>query len=104
MRNAIKALCQSVAPQFRLSFGVGLHVGEAVLGLVGSQQRMEYTAIGDDVNVAKRIQEHAGVDQILISAAVYALVRNQVTVRPATMIQVKGRQKPLEVYELRGVK
>lgn len=65
---------------------------------------MEYTAIGDDVNIAKRIQEHAGIDQILISAAVYARVQDEVMVRPVTVIQVKGRQKPLEVYELLGLK
>ncbi len=75
-----------------------------MLGLVGGEHRMEYTAIGDDVNIAKRIQEHAGIDQILISAAVYARVQDEVMVRPVTVIQVKGRQKPLEVYELLGLK
>lgn len=104
IRDAIRALCLEISPLFRLSLGIGLHVGEAVLGLVGSKQRMEYTAIGDDVNIAKRIQEHAGIDQILISAAVYARVQDQVVVRPASVIQVKGRQKPLEVYELLGLK
>lgn len=104
IRAAIRALCLEISPLFRLSLGIGLHVGEAVLGLVGSKHRMEYTAIGDDVNIAKRIQEHAGIDQILISAAVYARVQDQVIVRPATVIQVKGRQKPLEVYELLGLK
>ncbi|WER50632.1 adenylate/guanylate cyclase domain-containing protein [Cupriavidus sp. WKF15] len=104
IRVAIQALYQQISPLFHLSVGIGLHVGEAVLGLVGGEQRMEYTAIGDDVNIAKRIQEHAGIDQILISAAVYARVQNQVIVRPVTVIQVKGRQKPLEVYELLGLK
>lgn len=104
IRDAIRALCQGITPPFCPSFGIGVHVGEAALGLVGSPQRMEYTAIGDDVNIAKRLQEQAGVDQILISAATYARVHDQVTVRPATVIKLKGKQKPMEVYELVGLK
>ncbi|HXH03687.1 MAG TPA: adenylate/guanylate cyclase domain-containing protein [Candidatus Competibacteraceae bacterium] len=104
IRDAIHALHQELSPIFRLSLGVGIHVGEAVLGLIGSEERMEYTAIGDDVNIAKRIQEYTGLDQILISAAVYARVQEHISVRPGTVIQVKGKQKPLEVYEVLGLK
>ncbi|MFC6672778.1 adenylate/guanylate cyclase domain-containing protein [Marinobacterium aestuariivivens] len=104
IRDAIAALHEEISPLFRLSFGVGLHVGEAVLGLVGTQERMEYTAIGDDINIAKRIQEHTGISQILISAAVYERVKEQVLVTPVTTIQAKGKQKPLEVYELLDLK
>jgi class 3 adenylate cyclase len=52
-------------PQLQLSFGIGIHVGDAVLGLIGTEERIEYTAIGDDVNTAKRLQQHSGIDQIL---------------------------------------
>jgi PAS domain S-box-containing protein len=100
IRDDIAALHGEISPLFRLSFGVGIHVGEAVLGLVGTRERMEYTAIGDDINVAKRIQEHTGTSQILISAAVYERVKDQVSAQPVTAIQAKGKQKPLEVYEL----
>ncbi|HXH04615.1 MAG TPA: adenylate/guanylate cyclase domain-containing protein [Candidatus Competibacteraceae bacterium] len=104
IRDAINALHREVSPIFRLTCGIGLHVGEAVLGLVGTKERVEYTAIGDDVNTAKRIQEHTGPHQILISAATYARVKDQVTVGESRQIQVKGKQKPLEVYELLGLK
>ncbi|UTW13430.1 adenylate/guanylate cyclase domain-containing protein [Marinobacterium rhizophilum] len=104
IRQAIRSLHDSLSPIFRLSFGIGIHVGEAVLGLVGTQDRVEYTAIGDDVNTAKRIQEHAGIDQILLSAAVYAQVADQIEVHPAIEIQVKGKHLPLRVYELIGLK
>jgi PAS domain S-box-containing protein len=104
IRDAIAALHEEISPLFRLSFGVGLHVGEAVLGLVGTQERMEYTAIGDDINIAKRIQEHSGIGQILISAAVYERVKEQISVSPVTTIQAKGKQKPLEVYEVLDLK
>ncbi len=103
IRDAFRALHEELPPAFRLSFGIGVHVGEAVLGLIGSERRIEYTAIGGDVNTAKRIQEHAGLDQILISAAVHARVAECVEVRPATLISVKGKRQPLEVYELLGL-
>ncbi|GGO76020.1 hypothetical protein GCM10011348_02240 [Marinobacterium nitratireducens] len=104
IRDTIAELHEEISPLFRLSFGVGLHVGEAVLGLVGTQERMEYTAIGDDINIAKRIQEHTGAGQILISAALYDRVKDQISVNPVFSIQVKGKRKPLEVYELTGLK
>lgn len=43
-------------PKYQLSFGVGIHVGEAILGLAGTEKRLEYTAIGDSINTCKRIQ------------------------------------------------
>ncbi|MFC6671852.1 adenylate/guanylate cyclase domain-containing protein [Marinobacterium aestuariivivens] len=100
IRQAIRVLHDELSPIFRLSFGIGIHVGEAVLGLVGTRDRIEYTAISDDVNTAKRIQEHAGLDQILLSAATYERVADLVEVRPAVEIQVKGKQMPLKIYEL----
>ncbi|MEH6575567.1 MAG: adenylate/guanylate cyclase domain-containing protein [Amphritea sp.] len=104
IRQAIRALHDELSPIFRLSIGIGIHVGEAVLGLIGTQDRIEYTAISDDVNTAKRIQEHAGIDQILLSAATYERVIDQVTVGPAVEIQVKGKHMPLKIYELIGLK
>lgn len=104
IRQAIRELHDELSPIFRLSFGIGIHVGEAVLGLVGTRDRIEYTAISDDVNTAKRIQEQAGIDQILLSAAAYERVAGYVEVRPAIEIQVKGKQLPLKVYEVTGPK
>ncbi|WP_432472796.1 adenylate/guanylate cyclase domain-containing protein [Amphritea sp. HPY] len=104
IRDAISALHKEVSPLFHLSVGIGLHVGDAVLGMVGTQERMEYTAIGDNVNIAKRIQENTDAGEILISSAVYASVKEYVHVRPVAAIQAKGKQKPLEVYELLGLR
>ncbi|GGO84505.1 hypothetical protein GCM10011348_30920 [Marinobacterium nitratireducens] len=87
-----------------LSFGIGIHVGDAVLGLIGTEERVEYTAIGDDVNTAKRLQEHSGVNQILISRSVHPLVADAVEVRALDPIRVKGKHKRLEVYEVLGLK
>jgi PAS domain S-box-containing protein len=104
IRDAFAQLHEELPEALQLSFGVGIHTGDAVLGLIGSQERIEYTAIGDDVNTAKRIQEHSGINQILISAQIYQAVQADVEVRPLQRIRVKGKQKPLEVYEVIGLK
>jgi PAS domain S-box-containing protein len=104
IRDAILQLHKELPEELQLSCGIGIHTGDAVLGLIGSQERIEYTAIGDDVNTAKRLQEHSGINQILISAQIYQAVQADVEVRPLQRIKVKGKQKPLEVYEVVGLK
>jgi adenylate cyclase len=104
MRAAISALHQELPPQYRLSFGVGIHFGEAILGLVGTQKRMEYTAIGDSVNTAKRIQEHAGACQILLSEQAFAQVCEQVKAQLVPLVSAKGKRHPLMIYEVLDLK
>ena len=103
IREAVISLYKELPPQFHLSFGVGVHFGDAVLGLVGSEKQLEYTAIGDSVNTAKRFQENAKAGQILISADVYQQIRDHIQVRQLEPILAKGKSKPLEVYELLGI-
>jgi class 3 adenylate cyclase len=100
IRAAVERLQKELPPEFRLSFGAGIHFGEAVLGLIGTEKRIEYTAIGDSVNTAKRIQENAAGGQILISAQVYDLVANQVVAKPVEPVSAKGKRQPLQVYEV----
>jgi PAS domain S-box-containing protein len=87
-------------PDKALRFGIGVHTGEAVVGNVGSAQRKDYSAVGDVVNLCKRIQELAGADQVLISRDVYYEVRDWVEVESLPPVQVKGRQTFEEVYRL----
>lgn len=103
IRSAIEKLQISLPVESRLSFGVGIHYGEAVLGLVGTEKRLEYTAIGDCVNTAKRIQENSLPGQILISAEVYQLVADLVKALPVAPVQAKGKSQPIEVYEVIGL-
>ena len=104
IRDAIQDLHRRLPTEDHLSFGVGIHFGEAVLGLIGTEQKIEFTAIGDSVNTAKRIQENAGPGQILITADAYAFVISQVEVRRVDPIVAKGKRVPVEVYEVLGLK
>ena len=104
LRTAVQSLHAKLPPEGQLSFGVGIHYGDVVLGLIGTERRVEYTAIGDSVNTTKRIQENAAKDQILISHEAYRKVKDQIEVRPYGPMQVKGRSEPVEVYEVIGLK
>jgi adenylate cyclase len=104
IRDAIYNLHGELPDEYHLAFGVGINYGEAVMGLIGTTQRVEYTAIGDSVNTAKRIQENAGRGQILISAEGYAQVADQIEAQPVEPIIAKGKRQPIEVYEVIGLK
>jgi adenylate cyclase len=104
IRDSIQTLHCELPDEYHLAFGVGINYGEAVMGLVGTQQRIDYTAIGDSVNTAKRIQENASGGQILISAEAYAQVLDRVEVRQVKPIIAKGKRQPVEVYEIIGLK
>lgn len=104
LRAAVQRLAYELPPQHQLSFGAGIHYGEAVLGLVGTEKRLEYTAIGDSINTAKRIQENSQPGQILLSEAAFEHVKDTISVKPIDPIQAKGKRAPLIVYEVIGLR
>lgn len=104
MQNTINSLQSELPPEYHLLFGTGIHFGEAILGLVGNEKRLDYTAIGDSVNTAKRLQENASAGQILISAEAFSLVSEKVIVKHVSPIVAKGKRLPLQVYEVVGLK
>lgn len=83
-----------------LAFGIGVNTGTALAGNVGGKERMEYTLIGDAVNLAKRLQENAAAGQILLGEATYLAVRDRVETRPVGALQLKGRRAAESTYEL----
>ncbi|MCB0190549.1 MAG: GAF domain-containing protein [Anaerolineae bacterium] len=100
MQRAIHDYHKNIGQERHLSFGIGIHVGEAVVGNVGMSDRMDYTAIGDTVNLAKRIQENTPGDKILISKAVYDSVQDSVKAVFYKEMKVKNREQPVKTYEI----
>lgn len=89
--------------EFHLNFGIGINVGEAVVGNIGSHERMEYTAVGDPVNVAERLEEVAKPGQILIAYGVYERAKELIDIRSPESIPMRGRQTHILAYDLLDV-
>jgi adenylate cyclase len=104
LQREVAAYAPKLPSSQRMYFRIGLHTGEAVVGNIGTRELMNYTAIGDTVNIAKRLQENAENNQILISRSTFGLIETKVTARPVETLVVRGRATPVEVYELTGVR
>lgn len=83
-----------------VSFGIGVNCGRAVVGNIGCDFRMDYTAIGDTVNTAARLESNAKKGQILISEYVYEAVKDRVEVTEIGEIPLKGKSKGVFVYQV----
>lgn len=87
-----------------VSFGIGVNCGDAVVGNIGCEYRMDYTAIGDTVNTAARLESNARRGQILISKEVYDLVKDRVDAEEIGVIPLKGKSQEVFVYQLNSIK
>jgi len=104
LRDAIAKLHAELPRDSHLDFGVGIHYGDAILGWIGTEKRLEFTAISDSINTTKRIQENASKNQILISKEAYARVEQWVDAKPYAPLVVKGKSQPIDVFEVIGLK
>jgi class 3 adenylate cyclase len=95
---------KQVSAEYRLNFGIGVCVGEAVVGNIGTPKLMNYTVIGDSVNKAKRLQESARGGQILISQETLKAIKNHIQVKPIGWLHLKGQAAKEPVYEVIGLK
>jgi adenylate cyclase len=80
--------------------GIGISSGEVVVGNIGSPQHMDYTAIGDEVNIASRLQSMAKGGQILVSDSVYSATKDMFEFREIGCVVVKGKKKAVETFEV----
>lgn len=86
-----------------VTFGVGVNCGEAVVGNIGSEKRLDYTAIGDTVNTAARLESNAKRGQVLISEKLYKRLEGRIEVSEIGVIPLKGKSEGICVYELTGI-
>lgn len=87
-----------------VGFGVGVNCGPAVVGNVGCEFRMDFTAIGDTVNTAARLEANAQKGQVLISDTIYGRIKDRVEVDEVGEIPLKGKSKGVFVYSVTKVK
>ncbi len=86
--------------QFKV--GIGINYGDAIVGNIGCDFRMDYTAIGDTVNTAARLESNAKAGQILISQAAYDVIKDRITAQSIGEIPLKGKLNRIAVYEVTG--
>jgi len=83
-----------------IAIGIGINTGTATVGYIGSRDRTDYTAIGDTVNLAARLEKQAGAGQIIISRFTFEALNQEFPVRPCDQIRVKGKAEPVQIYEV----
>ena len=102
MRMAFNALREGWTDEAEraLGLGVGINTGEAVVGNIGTEQLMNYTVIGDTVNIARRLQEMADKGEILISEATYRQVQRRAQAPSYGTHNLYGRKEEMPIYLL----
>ncbi len=105
MQEALRELSREWQGQGRpvIPMGIGINSGEAIAGNIGSPERMEYTVIGDTVNVAARLTAKAAAGEILLGESTWRQVRSQVSAEPLAPMTLKGKREPVMVYRAIGL-
>lgn len=99
----ISALRQT-AGQPALRLAVGIHTGPVVAGNIGSERRLEYSVVGDTVNLASRMQEVAGEGEVLITQATWDLVKEKVACVELEPRRLEGRDDPVGLFRVLGIR
>ncbi len=106
IQEAAAEYARTIAESFGLEFGVrvGINTGLAVITTVGDDSRSEYTAMGDAVNVAARMQSAATPGTVLVSGETYHFISRVFDVTPRGPLEVKGKSATIDAYEIVGLK
>jgi class 3 adenylate cyclase len=101
---AFQAQLGALLAPLGLGVGIGIHTGPVIEGLMGSAEIKAYCFVGDTVNTARRMCDHAAGGEILISAATRAQVADAVATGTPLQLQAKGKTQPLAAYPVAGVR
>jgi class 3 adenylate cyclase len=100
IEKAVHRLNAQIAAGDRMEVGIGVVLGEAILGSIGSENRRDFTAIGSNVNLCARLCSLAGPGEVLLSESAYQQVRQMVPAEKLEPVQVKGFSRPIPVYRI----
>ncbi len=104
LRQGMARYHTGLPPELRMDFGVGISSGEAVVGNIGAKELLSYTAIGDTVNLAQRLEEIAGGGEILLTEGTQQLLHDTpFRIEARGLTSVRGRSEPVAIYALLGL-
>lgn len=103
MREELSAMMRREERERKFTIRIGINTGRVVAGNIGSPMRMDYTIIGDPVNIASRLESIAKPNQILVGEETYQRVKNKFKIRDVGLRKVKGKSRKIRVFEVLSI-